>query len=290
MKYMGKAQAIARKIVDAFRTGTLPNALAVVFVQLAPGDSPSLAWSFNNRLLIALDGHTDARGFRQWEKVKRHVRKGALATYILGPMVVKTKDKTTGEDRRFILGFKAIPVFGYAATDGEPVPGAVDRENMVQRLPLAALAQAWGLKVEVIAGSPSGPLGTFQPGRGIVVRVENLATWAHELCHASDHRLGALTERGQHVNSETVAELGGAVLLEALGYPDDADVGGAYRYIKSYCDREQVDIITVCMQLVDRTSAAVAYILEEAATLAGITLPPGLGSGAAPSSEENDTP
>ena len=61
------------------------------------------------------------------------------------------------------------------------------------------------------------PKGKYVRKKAIAVGVKNLATWAHELIHAADDRLGNLTERGQHWRSETVAELGGAILLEALG-------------------------------------------------------------------------
>jgi len=70
--------------------------------------------------------------------------------------------------------------------------------------------------------------------------VENLATWAHELIHAADDRLGNMIETGQHFRSEIVAEMGGAVLLYAMGYKKDAD-----------------------LDVIERTCQAVALILEE---------------------------
>ena len=59
--------------------------------------------------------------------------------------------------------------------------------------------------------------GRYRYGKGIELCVKNLATWCHELVHATDDRNGSLKEKGQHWRSETVAELGGAVLLEVLG-------------------------------------------------------------------------
>ena len=56
--------------------------------------------------------------------------------------------------------------------------------------------------------------------------VQNLSTWAHELIHAADDRLGKLGKC--KVNNEVVAELGGAVLLQCLGKPVEADLGGAW--------------------------------------------------------------
>ena len=84
MKLTDKAQQVAAEILAAFESGAVPKALAITF--LAPNlASPSSRWSWRNRLLIALRGHADARGFRQWQEVGRQVRAGERALYILGP-------------------------------------------------------------------------------------------------------------------------------------------------------------------------------------------------------------
>ncbi len=91
-----------------------------------------------------------------------------------------------------------------------------------------------------------------------------MATWAHELIHAADDRLGALTERGQHWRSETVAELGGAVLLSCIGQNHDADVGGCWEYIQAYAKANGKDATSAAMSVLSRTCKAVALILEAA--------------------------
>jgi hypothetical protein len=82
MQYRGRAQAVAQEILDAFEQGRIPEALAQVFIHRET-DSPCNAWSWSNRLLVALHGHHDARGFRQWKKVGRGVRKGEKSFSIL---------------------------------------------------------------------------------------------------------------------------------------------------------------------------------------------------------------
>jgi hypothetical protein len=67
-------------------------------------------------------------------------------------------------------------------------------------------------------GQPSAALGKCRHGSGIALGVKNLSTWARELVHGADHRLGHLKERGRPWRSETVAEWGGAVLLEIFGH------------------------------------------------------------------------
>ncbi|MFH1268631.1 MAG: ArdC family protein, partial [Planctomycetota bacterium] len=218
--------------------GNLPKALAPVFVQ-RKDDVPCRAWSWSNQLLTALSGHSDARGYRQWQAVGRHVKKGEKAFHILCPCVGKKTDvdPDTGQEkeRTWIYGFTSAPVFGFSQTEGDPLPPpdpAVAR--WLESLPLRDVAETWGLSVDAYNGRAGVALGKYRHGAGIALGVENLATWAHELCHAADDRLGNLKERGQHWRSETVAELGGAVLLEALGYDVESDRGGCWEYVQAY--------------------------------------------------------
>ncbi len=140
-----------------------------------------------------------------------------------------------------MIGFKGTAVFGYSQTDGEPLPGEAELNDWLASLPFREVADSWGLSVEAFNGQGGRALGWFQhsisgEGRAIAVGVENLSTWCHEMIHAADCRLGNLTEKGQHWKSETVAELGGAVLLKVLGYDLDADLGGCWRYIEQYAE------------------------------------------------------
>ena len=141
-------------------------------------------------------------------------------------------------------------------------------EEFIDGLPLAAVARSWELWVESYNGRGGAARGRYRPGRGIAIGVENLATWTHELMHAADDRLGHLKERGQHVDSETVAELGGATLLQCRGCERDADLGGCWRYVTSYAERNKQSSIAVCERLLRRTCEAVALILDTAEELA----------------------
>ncbi len=101
-------------------------------------------------------------------------------------------------------------------------------ERFIDELPLIGVARAWGLTVKSYSRKTGGAQGWFRRDTGaIAIGVENLATWAHELIHAADHRLGTLKERGQHWLSETVAELGGAILLYAAVYEREADTSSS---------------------------------------------------------------
>jgi len=87
-RFFRQAENAAGRILEAFQAGSVPKALAPVFVR-RKDDVPCRAWSWSNQLLVALAGHSDARGYRQWQQVGRHVRKGEKGFHILVPMVGK---------------------------------------------------------------------------------------------------------------------------------------------------------------------------------------------------------
>ena len=265
MNFYGQAEGIAQSIVRAFEdANSLPKPLAQIFIHRKDASHFS-KWSWGNQLLVILRGFSDARGFQQWHDVGRWVKKGEKAFHILGPVKKKITDKETGEEKSIVVGFKGIAVFGIEQTDGEPLPiGDADIEKWLDSLPLLAVAKAWGLSVDVFNGETAGFLGIYRRRFGIALGVKNLSTFLHELTHASDDRNGSLKEKGQHWRSETVAELGGAVISELLGFTHESDLGGCFGYIKGYAEKEQITVVDACMKTLERTCKAVALILDTA--------------------------
>jgi hypothetical protein len=265
MNFYGQAEGVAQAILRAFEdANNLPKPLAQIFIHRRDASHFS-KWSWGNQLLVILRGFTDARGFQQWHDVGRWVKKGEKAFYILGPVKKTITDKETGEEKSIVVGFKGIPVFGYEQTDGEPLPiGDPEIETWLDSLPLVDVAKKWGLSVDVFNGETAGFLGVYRRRCGIALGVKNLSTWMHELVHAADDRNGSFKELGQHWRSETVAELGGAVLLELLGFSHDADLGGCWAYVKGYAEKEKISVVDACMKMLDRTCKAVALILDTA--------------------------
>jgi len=268
MQFYRKAESAASQILEAFQTGNLPQALAPIFIR-RKDNVPCRAWSWSNQLLAALNGTSDARGYRQWQEVGRQVMKGEKSFPILVPIVKKgtTENRETGqeEETTYLAGFTSAPVFGIGQTEGDPLPAA-DPEvtTWLDSLPLLEIAREWGLSVDTYNGRPGAPLGKYRHGQGIALGVQNLSTWAHEMCHAADDRLGNLQERGQHWRSETVAELGGAILLEILGYQTESDRGGCWEYVKAYAVDARIEPVAACQRVLKRTCDAVALILDTA--------------------------
>jgi hypothetical protein len=79
MKFYGKAEQVAQRIITAFESPEeLPQGLALIFIH-RKDDIPSSQWSWHNRLLVAMSGSADARGIKQWKNVGRNLVKGCLA-------------------------------------------------------------------------------------------------------------------------------------------------------------------------------------------------------------------
>ncbi len=62
------------KIVQLFSTQELPKMCAKAFIESPM--KPSSKWSLGNQILMMIYQTSDARGYRQWQQVKRHVTKG----------------------------------------------------------------------------------------------------------------------------------------------------------------------------------------------------------------------
>ena len=114
-----KVKTVLSSILESFKSGNIPDVVAKAIMFPIP-DLPSSHWSLLNRTLMFLSGSADARGYRQWLSVDRHVVKGTKAIYILVPFIKKSDaEDTPGEEKR-LMGFGCKPVFRVEDTNGEP--------------------------------------------------------------------------------------------------------------------------------------------------------------------------
>jgi hypothetical protein len=131
-------------IVSCFESGDIPEAVAYSVVPVA--DIPSAQWSLLNRALMYIAGTMDARGFLQWKRAKRYVKKGARALYILVPRMV-IREKEDGEEKEVLAGFLARPVCRMEDTEEELL---VYQKIELPDLPLMERAQEWGISIKTI--------------------------------------------------------------------------------------------------------------------------------------------
>jgi hypothetical protein len=249
MFYNDRADDAVQQIVDAFRQpNSLPRATASIFHHRQDG-VPCRNWSWRNQLLVALHGHTDARGYCQWKNVGRTVRHGEKAFYILSPLNTLAPDQITGVEQAVVYGFEGLAVFGFDQTDGEPllVKGGT-RRRWIEKLTVLAVARVWGLQVKTFGGEGILPHPIL----------------TQELVGAADRRNRKYEEPGPCWGSDSVARLGGAALSHMLAIQHDTDLGECWNQIRHHAKQEGKQAIEVCSLVLDRTCEAIATILATA--------------------------
>jgi hypothetical protein len=240
-----RAKEALHRLLAMFESGDLPQAVARTMLRPKPGaEKPSDRWSLGNRLLMLAAGTRDARGYRQWEQVGRHVRRGAKAFYIFAPVIrkvtVKVADPETGEEREeqreVLAGFREVPVFRYEDTEGKPLPEPDYAPP--EPPPLQDVARAFG--VREIRYEPAGQDGLYgfyswSGGKRIVLRTHDVLTWFHELGHAVHHTFRPL-RGGQVPEQEIVAEVFAATMCELFGMR--GHLRNAWEYVKAYAGQD----------------------------------------------------
>lgn len=289
---MGKTDGAAKvgealeKLVGLFEGEagvSLPEAVARTLIVGGAGTRPSDFWSLSNRLVMWLSGTEDARGFKQWKKAGRSVKKGTRAIWILAPLTrtrLVEDEKRPGGDKvpvSVLVGFKGVPVFRVEDTEGEPVPDREDHRPDALP-PLFGVAGELGISVRYAPAPPAQRgrrYGSYHlSGDRIDLLTHDEGVFFHELAHAAHDRItpGGLTG-GQDPRQEIVAETAAAAL--SLVYGLDGYVANSKTYIEGYA-RKSRDLLEKPAGDPGRTAAqavvgviaeverVLAYILEPA--------------------------
>lgn len=143
-----KAEKSLDMVIKRFKSGELPKAMAQTAIE---GNRPLDSWSFRNKVIAFAHNTMDARGYKQWQKVGRQVKKGASAFYIFGPIIKTVEEEkenedgeTTVEEKEKLVGFRTIPVFRKEDTEGEPLNTDYGPDQLP---PLKAVLDALGYDV-----------------------------------------------------------------------------------------------------------------------------------------------
>lgn len=174
-------------------------------------------YSFNNTLLIAMQGGQLVAGFNKWKNTfHRTVKKGEKGIKILAPAPYKVKQKTekldeqgkpvldkdgkplTEEKTVQIPAFKVVSVFDVSQTEGEPLPSIAVNElsGSVQDYQdfFKALEQASPVPIgfEDIEGEAHGYFHLLDNRIAIqegMSQLQTIKTAIHEIAHAKLHAI-----------------------------------------------------------------------------------------------------
>ena len=256
VRMYNRVKEVLTSILDRFKSGDIPEAIAYSMFPIP--NIPAAKWSLCNRMIMFFAGTQDARGYGQWRKAKRHVKKNAKAFHILAPKLVK-KENNDGEEELFIAGFVTVSVFRVEDTDGEPL----DYVNLqLPELPLIEVAEKWGLSVQAVPGNYSY-YGYYSDNRKqIALATKEEIVFFHELSHAAHAKVLGILKSGQDWKQEIVAELSASVLCCLVGKDNDKYLGNAYAYIERYASETKIGVFKACMLVISDVEKVLKLILE----------------------------
>lgn len=272
------------RVLTLFEKKDWPEQIALV--TFPQSNVPMNKWSLFNRLTTITNGTHDARGYNQWQKAGRYVKKGSTAIYILAPSMKKyteryyekdgMKIRVTKEEpapdgaeikshtKDYVRGFIGIPVFKYEDTDGKPLDIP---ELKLPELRYLSVAKNLGITVKTQPGGQNF-YGYYSASRKeIVLASPDAVVFYHELAHAVDDKLlkdrGKKLVGGQQPDQEIVAEMSSIILAQLVGENIELKSGKqGIDYIKRYASIIGDDVRTSAVKLLSRIEGIVDYITK----------------------------
>jgi len=250
-----KVKEVLSTVIQRFKDDSIPQAIALSTFPVP--NIPAVKWSLLNRTIMFISGTMDARGLKQWNSVKRKVKKGSKAIHILAPWIKKDADQN-GNDEEILKGFLAVPVFKVEDTEGTPL----DYEKIIlPDLPLIEKAGEWGISVKAIPGNYR-ILGYYSPATAeIAIASKDEVVFFHELAHAAHQRVSKALKAGQDWKQEIVAELSAAVLCHMIGKTSEYR-GHSYKYIEDYAQKADLTAVQGCLRVMSDVEAVLNLILD----------------------------
>lgn len=273
-----KVKTCIETLIEMFKTGNVPE---LVSIAVNPAlNVPSNKWSLANKIIQMLNLTSDARGFRQWEKEGRRIKKNSKSFSIFAPYIYqayqckcnqklksyqinlkicpKCKDAIDESLIKKSMKFMAVSVFRAEDTEGKPLSY---EQLPVPKHRFVDVAKLWGLEIKSVAFS-GGYYGYYRRGQSIALASPDELVFYHELAHAAHHKLGLIRNKPNNPANEIVAEFVSAVLV----YMDNSQtdkIGNAYQYLKSYAEKIKKPVEIAVTKLLSEIEAVISLVLSE---------------------------
>lgn len=245
-------------------------------------------YSFNNSMLIHMQKPEASyvAGYKTWETMERHVRKGEKGITIFAPCPYKVKkpvevyDSKTGQVKRDIHGkpmmeekeityasFKAISIFDISQTEGKPLPELAQElkgeipDYMVLMDSVKEIAPV-PIRFESWEQSKKGHYNLAN--KEIVIKsgmsdLQTVKTAIHETAHSIVHKDQAHVK--DSATMEVEAESVAFVVCQHLGL-DTSDY--SFGYLAGWSSNEELPELKSSLQTIQRTSHEVIESLDRA--------------------------
>lgn len=251
-----RVKEVLNTILEKFKSGDIPEAVAYSMYPIP--NIPSAKWSLLNRTLMFIAGTADARGYKQWLKANRYVKKGSKALYILVPYI-KKEENDEGEEVERLVGFLSRAIFRYEDTEGEELDYA---KIELPDLPLIERAQEWGIKVKAIPGNYRYKGYYSSERKEIALATKAQCVFFHELAHLSYEMIKGSLKSGQDPLQEIVAELSAQALCRLVGKQPTDTLGNSYKYIEGYASRINLSPLSACSKVLHEVEEVLNLILK----------------------------
>ena len=228
-------------------------------------------YSVGNAILIQLQKRDATRvaGFRAWQRLGRHVKKGEHGIAIMAPVVYRPKARPYDSDKdkdadETISTFKTAYVFDISQTEGKPLPGFArargDPGAYLQRL--ERFVSDRGIKLErheSLRMAEGVSIGGTILLKACLAPAEEFSVLVHELAHEMLHQDPANRPKDRTVR-EAEAEAVAYVVCQGIGL----DVNTASSdYIQLYDGDKKT--LMASLERIQRTAAEIL----EAVTVEG---------------------
>lgn len=246
-------------------------------------------YSFNNTILIAMQGGTLVKGYSQWEKeFERHVKPGEKGIKIIAPAPFKVKqevkklDPTTkqpmiGADGKPVMeekevtipAYKVVTVFDVSQTEGKELPSigvnalTGDVEHFKDVLSALEKVSPVAIDFEDIKGSAHGFYSLADKRIAIqegMSQLQTLKTAIHEVAHAKLHDidLNAPKEERENLPDQRTRE----VQAESVAYTvcqhyglDTSDY--SFGYVAGWSTGREMDELKSSLETIRSTAAEI---------------------------------
>ena len=234
-------------------------------------------YSFRNCLLIAMQrpGATRVAGYRKWQEIGRHVKKGEKGIAVLAPMVYKqnAEEQATGssgeasanDPEKVVRGFRVVHVYDVEQTDGKALPefAAVNGKPGDWLGKLEYVVRKAGIELEY-QDNLGGAKGVSTGGKIAVLSdltdADKCLVLLHEHSHEILHKGPRRKETSKKIR-ETEAEAVAFVVAQAIGL--DAEQH-ASDYIQLY--NGDGETLQESMDFIQQTATQIIEALHDVET------------------------
>ncbi|MBL7147093.1 MAG: DUF1738 domain-containing protein [Phycisphaerae bacterium] len=217
-------------------------------------------YSVGNAVLIGFQkpDATHVAGFRTWQKLGRHVKKGEHGIAIMAPIVYRKKIEHEETDDETVTTFKTVHVFDVSQTNGRPLSEFArvkgDPTDYTEKLKAFIIEQGIKFEYSDAIGSAEGVSsgGMIRLKMGLSA-ADEFSVLVHELAHLMLHK-----DRHNMPKEKTVRETEAEAVAYVVSQGVGLDVNSASSdYIQLYNGDK-----TTLMESLDRIQRTASEILS----------------------------